>query len=104
MRASPIGAAEQQPGSADSSAGDVTVIDADAEPGDADSRSDSPQPSRWQSFRSGVRRAIHLGRVRIAFWSRSLLVRVVVLTLSLSTIVMLTLGLILQQQITNGLL
>ncbi len=43
-------------------------------------------------------------RTRVAFLSRSLLVRVVVLTLSLSTIVMFTLGLILQQQITNGLL
>ena len=40
----------------------------------------------------------------MVFWSRSLLVRVVVLTLSLSTIVMVTLGLILQQQITTGLL
>ena len=42
--------------------------------------------------------------MRIAFWSRSLLLRVVVLTLALSTIVMLILGLILQQQITTGLL
>jgi len=51
-----------------------------------------------------VRRDFDRLRVRAAFWSRSLLVRVVVLTLTLSTIVMLTLGLILEQQITTGLL
>ena len=55
-------------------------------------------------LRVKARRAFDRARVRVAFWSRSLLVRVVVLTLSLSTIVMLTLGLILQQQIINGLL
>ena len=51
-----------------------------------------------------ARALLHRFRARIAFLSRSLLVRVVVLTLTLSTIVMFTLGLILQQQITNGLL
>jgi two-component system sensor histidine kinase MtrB len=51
-----------------------------------------------------VRRDFNRVRVRVAFWSRSLLVRVVVLTLTLSTIVMVTLGLILSQQITTGLL
>jgi two-component system sensor histidine kinase MtrB len=51
-------------------------------------------------FRALLRRM----RGHIAYLSRSLLVRVVVLTLTLSTIVMFTLGLILQQQITNGLL
>jgi len=51
-----------------------------------------------------VRRDFDRARVRVAFWSRSLLVRVVVLTLTLSTVVMLTLGLILEQQITTGLL
>src|SRR6185436_8825596 len=51
-----------------------------------------------------LRRDFDRARNRVAFWSRSLLVRVVVLTLSLSTIVMVTLGLILQQQITTGLL
>jgi two-component system sensor histidine kinase MtrB len=51
-----------------------------------------------------LRHDFERARVRVAFWSRSLLVRVVVLTLSLSTIVMVTLGLILQQQITTGLL
>ena len=56
------------------------------------------------SLRAKARRVFDKARVRVVFWSRSLLVRVVVLTLSLSTIVMLTLGLILQQQIINGLL
>jgi two-component system sensor histidine kinase MtrB len=51
-----------------------------------------------------MRRGLTTARSRIAFWSRSLLVRVVVLTLSLSAVVMITLGLILQQQITAGLL
>ncbi|MET0966529.1 MAG: MtrAB system histidine kinase MtrB [Nakamurella sp.] len=51
-----------------------------------------------------VRRDFNRVRARVAFWSRSLLVRVVVLTLTLSTIVMVTLGLILEQQITTGLL
>ncbi|MEP6559504.1 MAG: MtrAB system histidine kinase MtrB [Nakamurella sp.] len=51
-----------------------------------------------------VRRGFDRARVRVSFWSRSLLVRVVVLTLTLSTVVMLTLGLILEQQITAGLL
>ncbi|MET0863436.1 MAG: MtrAB system histidine kinase MtrB [Nakamurella sp.] len=54
----------------------------------------------WLQARRGIDRA----RVRISFWSRSLLVRVVVLTLTLSTVVMVTLGLILEQQITAGLL
>ena len=48
--------------------------------------------------------AVARARARIAFWSRSLLLRVVVLTLTLSTVVMVILGLILQQQITTGLL
>ena len=55
-------------------------------------------------LRGKARGAFDRVRVRVGFWSRSLLVRVVVLTLSLSTVVMLTLGLILQQQIINGLL
>src|SRR6478752_262208 len=55
-------------------------------------------------LRVKARRAFDRVRSRIVFWSRSLLIRVVALTLSLSTVVMLTLGLILQQQITNGLL
>jgi two-component system sensor histidine kinase MtrB len=55
---------------------------------------------------TGVRLRAALGRARarIVFWSRSLLVRVVLLTLTLSTVVMVILGLILQQQITAGLL
>ena len=55
-------------------------------------------------LRSRLRQALATARSRIAFWSRSLLVRVVVLTLSLSAVVMIILGLILQQQITAGLL
>ena len=55
-------------------------------------------------LRGGLRRALATARSRNAFWSRSLLVRVVVLTLSLSAPVMIILGLILQQQITAGLL
>ena len=55
-------------------------------------------------MRAWVSGAFDTARLRIAFWSRSLLLRVVVLTLTLSTVVMLTLGLILQQQITTGLL
>ena len=51
-----------------------------------------------------LRHDVDRARIRVVFWSRSLLVRVVVLTLALSTIVMVTLGLILQQQITTGLL
>ncbi len=45
-----------------------------------------------------------LVRRTTAFLTRSLLVRVIAVTLTLSTIVMLILGLILQQQITTGLL
>src|SRR5512141_2486484 len=56
------------------------------------------------SLRAKGRRLFDRARLRVVFWSRSLLVRVVVLTLSLSTIVMVTLGIILQQQITTGLL
>ncbi|WP_395726265.1 MtrAB system histidine kinase MtrB [Nakamurella sp.] len=59
---------------------------------------------RLIKMRRGLRRALATARSRIAFWSRSLLVRVVVLTLSLSAVVMIILGLILQQQITTGLL
>jgi two-component system sensor histidine kinase MtrB len=51
-----------------------------------------------------LRAALSRARARIVFWSRSLLVRVVLLTLTLSTVVMVILGLILQQQITAGLL
>ncbi|ACV80537.1 histidine kinase [Nakamurella multipartita DSM 44233] len=60
--------------------------------------------SRLTRLRGQARRGLTAARSRIAFWSRSLLVRVVVLTLSLSAVVMITLGLILQQQITAGLL
>ena len=59
---------------------------------------------RMIRLRGGLRRALATARSRLAFWSRSLLVRVVVLTLSLSATVMIILGLILQQQITAGLL
>ena len=54
----------------------------------------------------GIRTRLAIGRARarVVFWSRSLLVRVLLLTLSLSTVVMVILGLILQQQITAGLL
>ena len=51
-----------------------------------------------------LRRLLAGARSKVAFWSRSLLVRVLVLTLTLSTVVMFFLGLILQQQITTGLL
>ena len=51
-----------------------------------------------------LRHTLGRARARIAFWSRSLLLRVVMLTLTLSTVVMVILGLILQQQITTGLL
>ncbi|HEY5882001.1 MAG TPA: two-component sensor histidine kinase, partial [Nakamurella sp.] len=69
-----------------------------------------PDPHRsaaggWPArLRDRLLRGLTTARSRIAFWSRSLLVRVVVLTLSLSAVVMITLGLVLQQQITAGLL
>lgn len=59
---------------------------------------------RMVRLRGALLRAVTTARSRIAFWSRSLLVRVVVLTLSLSAVVMIILGLILQQQITANLL
>jgi len=62
------------------------------------------RPAGRSSLFDKLRRGFDRARIRVAFWSRSLLVRVVVLTLTLSTVVMLTLGLILQQQITTGLL
>jgi two-component system, OmpR family, sensor histidine kinase MtrB len=43
-------------------------------------------------------------RIRVAFWGRSLLFRVVVLTLLLSTLVMVGVGFVLQSQITSKLL
>lgn len=63
-----------------------------------------PAVGRLIRLRDRVRRALVTARSRVAFWSRSLLVRVVVLTLSLSAVAMIILGLILQQQITTGLL
>ncbi len=79
-------------------------------PGAAGANSGSPgpheiaPPQAGDAQPQGVRRLLAEVRSRVAFWSRSLLVRVVVLTLSLSTVVMFFLGLILQQQITTGLL
>ncbi len=73
----------------------------------APSPTEPPAPPRAGTLtrlRDGLRRGLSTARSRIAFWSRSLLVRVVVLTLSLSAVVMIILGLILQQQITAGLL
>ncbi len=65
----------------------------------------TPEPAeRSTTLGTRIRLTLDRARSRIVFWSRSLLIRVVALTLSLSTVVMLTLGLILQQQITNGLL
>lgn len=63
-----------------------------------------PADGRLARLRHALRRSLATARSRIVFWSRSLLVRVVVLTLSLSAVVMIILGLILQQQITTGLL
>jgi len=60
-----------------------------------------PAPRTW---RTRSRELWLRARARWSFLSRSLLFRVVVLTLTLSTLVMLVLGLILQQQITTGLL
>jgi two-component system sensor histidine kinase MtrB len=67
---------------------------------------DRPRPigNRLTRLSEKARRGLSTARSRIAFWSRSLLLRVVVLTLTLSAVVMITLGLILQQQITTGLL
>jgi len=60
-----------------------------------------PAPRTW---RTRSRELWLRAKARWSFLSRSLLFRVVVLTLTLSTLVMLVLGLILQQQITTGLL
>ncbi len=93
-------------GSDDGTAPTAGGTDAAAEPhptgalAGVDKHGDQPPPS----VRSRLAQAVVRARVRITFWSRSLLLRVVVLTLALSTIVMLVLGLILQQQITAGLL
>lgn len=51
--------------------------------------------ARWQSSRF---------RAALSFWSRSLLLRVTVVTLFFSTLAMFGIGVILQQQITRGLL
>ncbi|MTD12969.1 HAMP domain-containing protein [Nakamurella sp. YIM 132087] len=50
------------------------------------------------------RGAIRRLRVRLAFWSRSLLLRVVILTLFFTTVVMVGVGFVLQSQITSKLL
>ncbi len=67
----------------------------------------SPGPSPGQS----TERRAHLLRLQglrlraaLSFWSRSLLFRVIVLTLFFSTCAMFGIGVILQQQITKGLL
>jgi len=62
-----------------------------------------PEPAA-SPMRARMRELFGWVRARWSFLSRSLVVRVVVLTLTLSTVVMLVLGLILQQQITTGLL
>ncbi|HET8591758.1 MAG TPA: MtrAB system histidine kinase MtrB [Nakamurella sp.] len=56
--------------------------------------------SRWD----GARRLADRLRGLLSVWSRSLRLRVVAMTLVLSTIVMVLLGVVLQRQITDGLL
>ncbi len=63
-----------------------------------------PAGGRLARLRDRVGRSLATARSRLAFWSRSLLLRIVGLTLTLSAMAMITLGLILQQQITAGLL
>ena len=81
------------------------------EPDPAADPQDPPSPDggrtvdgRLARLRGRARRGLSTARARVAFWSRSLLVRVVALTLILSAGAMIILGLILQQQITAGLL
>ena len=80
-------------------------VGAELEPSDSpEDPADRAPQGRIAMLAGHARRALVRARARIAFWSRSLLARVIVLTLTLSTIVMVILGLILQQQITTGLL
>jgi len=68
--------------------------------------SGGPSPATTTSGRRAATLRLQGSRLRAAlsFWSRSLLVRVLVLTLVFSTLAMFGVGVILQQQITAGLL
>ncbi len=65
-----------------------------------------PSPAHSRAVRRASEIRLLGSRLRdlLSFWSRSLLLRVIVLTLFFSTIAMVGVGLILQQQITRGLL
>ena len=67
---------------------------------------DGPSPATTSPRRRAIPLRLRGSRLRAAlsFWSRSLLLRVIVLTLFFSTLAMFGVGFILQSQITKGLL